>query len=264
MCCGSVTPQRPLTIPVKHRMSVQTLIIRWHDLALPRETLLALLRFALAVLIGASGGFLADRAGIPAGWLSGSLIASAVASSLGLHVRIPALLVQIMFILLGMTIGASVTPETLATMRQWPVAFITLLLSMALVTVAVIAYLRRFENYDKQTAFFSAIPGALSMVLAMTLQSQANLRMVLVTQTVRIVVLIAFLPAFIKMLGFAPMTAPVVTPSLFNAPAIEYVVLIGASCLAALAAMAVRFPGAPFSVPCWQVLACMARAIPQP
>ena len=212
-------------------------------MAFPRLDVMALLRLAAGIAIGTAGGYLATLAGIPAGWLSGALLATAIATSCGLNVAVPAPVVQVMFILLGLTIGASVTPETLSSMRQWPIAFLTLTISMVLVTVVVIAYLRRFENYDRQTAFFSAIPGALSMVLAMTMQSRADLRTVVVIQTVRLVVLIAFLPAIIKLFGFAAPPSPSAAPVIAEAPLVEYAVWIGVSTVAALAVMATKFPG---------------------
>jgi membrane AbrB-like protein len=152
---------------------------------------------ARTLLIAFAGGLLATLAGVPAGWLSGAMIAVTVAAIAGLDTRLPRLLADASFVLVGAMLGAGVTPEIVGQAAGWPVTLAGLVLSTLVVVVAVRAFLVHVARWDAPTALFAALPGALSYVMALATESHADVRRVAVSQTMRLFLLVALIPPLV-------------------------------------------------------------------
>ena len=68
--------------------------------------------------IATAGGAVLGLLGVPAGWLSGSILAVAGASLAGRPMLIPTLMMRAIFVLIGISLGAVVTPEKLADLAR--------------------------------------------------------------------------------------------------------------------------------------------------
>ena len=88
----------------------------------------------LTMTIAAAGGALFAALGLPAPWLTGSMMAIVAAAMAGLPVGLPARLRDVAFVLLGISMGSSATPESVAQMQAWPG-------SLALLALSVVATL---------------------------------------------------------------------------------------------------------------------------
>jgi len=157
--------------------------------------------FLLPCLAGATGGYLFHRLGMPAAWMSGALVAATVAALAGLRIRVPDPIGRAMFLLMGVVLGSAVTPETLRLMVTWPVSMAGLAILVPAIVAAITVYLVRVERYDRETAFYASVPGALSYVMALALTSKADARVVAVIQSFRLVLLMAVLPGLISVAG---------------------------------------------------------------
>src|SRR5688572_15848426 len=86
---------------------------------------------ALSTLgIAAAGGAVFALFDLPAAWLAGALVAVSVLALSGMPVYVPDLLRRIVFVVLGISLGAAVTPETVAGIRTWPITLALLALSL--------------------------------------------------------------------------------------------------------------------------------------
>src|SRR4029453_13509614 len=83
-----------------------------HVVLAPAETL----------VIAAAGGISFAALGIPAGLVSGSVLAVAIAALMGRPMRVPPPLTRVCFVLIGILLGAIVTPETLKGIATWPLS----------------------------------------------------------------------------------------------------------------------------------------------
>src|SRR5262245_4640102 len=81
-----------------------------------------LLPFAETLLIATAGGVIFTWLGFPAGLVSGSMLGTAVAALLGRPIAVPVPLARVSFVLIGILLGAVVTPETLRGMVTWPLS----------------------------------------------------------------------------------------------------------------------------------------------
>jgi len=194
------------------------------------------------LLIAAAGGAALGLVGFPAGWLSGSIIAVSVVGLAGRPVRIPEPLARLSYVVMGISLGGAVTPETLAGMARWPLSLAILLLAMIALTGAVTVYLRAVHGWDRATALLASFPGALATSLVLAVEYRADVRAVAVAQTTRVAGLAIMLPAGLAAFGFTgePMAR---TSAALLADPLAFALLVGGSSLAAVAAQWLRLPG---------------------
>lgn len=195
----------------------------------------------LAVSIGTLGGAVFAAAGLPAPWLAGSMAAVAAAALAGLPLAMPDLFRNAAFVLIGISMGAAVTPETVQQLQAWPLSLVLLAVSVAATLLGCTVYLERVHRWDPVTARFASIPGALSSVLVLAALSPADLPRVALAQSIRLFVLVALMPALLRLLGDAGAGAstagfPVSSP-------LEIVATLAASALAAAGLAALKVPG---------------------
>ena len=149
---------------------------------------------ALTLLIGALGGVLFDLAGIPAGWLAGSMIAVAAAAVLSAPVTLPRSMSDIAFVMLGTTIGTTVDRRSFEGLPDWPVTVAGLVVGIALLLTVVPLYLRRNHGIDRTTARMCAMPGAMGVVILHAIEVGADSRRVAIVQVLRLTSMLMIVP----------------------------------------------------------------------
>ncbi len=165
-------------------------------------------RFGAILLISTAGGILFTLIGLPAPWISGPLVAATIAVLAGLDTEVPRPVMLITWLVLGVSMGGGITPETIARLPSWPASLIILTLTVGAVMAAVSLFLRGAMGWDKSTSLYASAPGALSQVMLMAMESSADSRKVAVSQTLRVFVLVALLPGIVALLGAGPMALP--------------------------------------------------------
>jgi uncharacterized protein len=198
---------------------------------------------AETLALAAAGGAALGLIGVPAGWLSGSILAVAGASLAGRPMLIPTLLMRAIFVLIGISLGAVVTPETLHGMATYPVSIGVLILAMALISIGGAGYLRLIHRWDNVDAYLAAAPGGMSQVLALGAELGGDLRAIAIVQSIRVVVIAVGLPAGLSMLGLVGQAPPRVTGALSIGVLDELAILVAASTVVAIIAYRIRFPG---------------------
>jgi membrane AbrB-like protein len=168
------------------------------------------LNFVATLLVATAGAWLATVLSIPASWMCGAMIAVTAASFGRLDTRLPMPLVEASFLLIGIALGAGLTPELLRSVGAWPLSLVALLLTVIAVTAGSRWFLVRLSGWDRDTAFYASVPGALSYVIAVAATTGADLRKVAVSQSIRIFLLVAALPTIIVTLEGGPPAAPMV------------------------------------------------------
>jgi uncharacterized protein len=95
------------------------------------------------LLVAGAGGFLFDFAKFPAGWLAGAMVFAATAALAGRPLGLPENLARAFYVVLGMSIGAVATPQTVAGMAIWPLSIVAVTVAMAAGTLGTVVYLKR-------------------------------------------------------------------------------------------------------------------------
>lgn len=196
----------------------------------------------LTLVMGAAGGAAGALAGVPAGWLSGAMIVVGVATLSGVPTLIPNRVRDVVYVFLGATIGTGVSPEAVEGIAIWPLSIAALAVAVAALIGLCMMYLTRIAGWDRRTAFFASIPGALSYVMALAMTTGGvDVRRVAVSQSLRLLLLVAILPAVIVQVGSADAAATL--PPGKEAGAVELVALLAACAVSGLIFLRVGVPG---------------------
>ncbi|MGE3150745.1 MAG: AbrB family transcriptional regulator, partial [Pseudorhodoplanes sp.] len=156
------------------------------------------LRFLETCMWAAAGGAVFSFFGVPAGWLSGGLVLTAIAAFSGRQLTVLPSVMWVFSIAMGITIGGVVTPETLRGIAAWPVSIAVLVISGFCSTLCGFVYLRRVHGWDPVSASLAAMPGAMPQVLLYASQEKADVRGVAVVQTFRSAMFSVGLPAVLS------------------------------------------------------------------
>lgn len=223
---------------------------------------------ALALAIGSVGAALFWVIGFPAALLTGPATAVSIATIMGLRCIIPPALRDVVFLLIGVSIGSTVTPEVIATAMAWPLSLAVLLVTLLLVLVFAIIALERVFRFDRMTAALSATPGHLSYVLGLSADIGADVPRVALVQSMRVLLLTLAVPVLVALWGvegtaklvdrghIAPVSLAVIFPLAFGLGLIfkrlhvPAPLLLGAMAVSAVGHGADLTPGA---LPAWVI-----------
>ncbi len=170
----------------------------------------------LTLLVGALGSAAAVYAHMPAPYLTGPAIVVSVGGLAGLRFLVSPKFRDVCFVVIGISMGAGVTPEVLEAARSWPSSFLLMLLNVLIVYWAAFQLLNRGFGYDAITAKLASAPGHLSFVLGLGSETKADLPSVVTIQSVRVLALTVSVPIIVTLLHLegsgqatvhAPMTA---------------------------------------------------------
>jgi uncharacterized protein len=202
------------------------------------------LRAAETLAIAALGGLVLTWLGFPAGLVTGSLLGVAAAALLGRPVFVPASLSRVISVLVGISLGAVVSPETLKGLAAFPLSVAVLAISTLCMMIATTSYLRFVHGWDAQSALFGASPGALAQVMVLSADYKADLRAIAIVQTMRVVALTIGIPAGLTFFGLTAEGGIMARFVAAGPPSIsELAILVAVSTAAALLVWRLRFPG---------------------
>jgi membrane AbrB-like protein len=198
---------------------------------------------AETLAIALAGGLTFTLLGLPAGLVSGSVVAVATAALLGRPMRVPLPLARVCYVVVGTLLGTVVTPETLRGVITWPASVALLMLASLGMIAATMTYLRVVHRWDTFSALMGASPGSMAQVIALSSELGGDLRAVAIVQTVRVLLLVVGLPNGLALFGLVVPAVPVPRgPAGFSVLG-EMVLLLGVAVTFALIFLRLRFPG---------------------
>ena len=209
-----------------------------------------LLPVFLTIAVSAAGGGIATLLNLPAGWLMGGALGVTAAAMAGLPITMPNWLRDITFVLIGMSMGASVAPNSLQLLASWPISLAALALELILIISLTGWMLVKLFKLDPGTAYLSSFPGHLSFVMGIASAGVGNARQIVIIQVIRILMLTIVVPigaVFLPIDHFAP-------PTYTDFLSIIELVLLAAACVA-VGLVFIRL-----KVPAGLVLGAMAAA----
>jgi membrane AbrB-like protein len=206
----------------------------------PRDAILPPLE---TLLIAAAGGISLAMLGIPAGLVSGSVLAVAIAALAGRQMWVPNALQRVCFILIGILLGAIVTPETLKGIATWPFSIAVLVVATIAMIAATTSYLRFVHGWDWVSAFLGASPGAMAQVIAFSAEFKADLRGIAIVQVMRVLLIMVGLPGTLALFGHAAGVVIAAPEPAGGSSLVELAILIVVSTALAFFLRWIKFPG---------------------
>lgn len=186
------------------------------------------------IILAGLGGAMAAWIDAPLPWLIGSMLAVAIAATAGANMQVPAWLIPIVFVALGIQSGAGVSPQALALIGKWPLSLLGLAMAVPLISWAG-SELLCWRGWDRESALLASVPGALSVIMAVSAERGADTTRIAIVQTMRVAFLILLLPLMITV-GAPP------TPAV-PAPMSALAILAGLCAMAGAVAARIKLPG---------------------
>ncbi|MCF3935816.1 AbrB family transcriptional regulator [Acuticoccus sp. M5D2P5] len=192
----------------------------------------------VTLCVGAAGGFAFYALSAPAAFLTGSTALVTLWVVFKLPTHIPDVMRNGTFSVLGMMIGAGITPEGLTHLSALPVAIVGLFAVIAGATLASYWVLRHVGGWDRLSSLCGSIPGNFSLVVAVSLDQGARMERVVMSQVTRLIILVTAVPFALGGADAAGLrsTAPP------DYTLIDVTVTLGLAFASAYAAKAIRLP----------------------
>ncbi len=153
------------------------------------------------MLIGVAGGMLFLWAQLPGGLITGAMIAVGTAGICGRKMGLPQPLAHLILTTLGMSLGSVVTPEMIRNLGAYPVTVALLAIATFCSTFGSSYYLQRVHGWDRTSALLAGSPGALSQIIMLAQERNADVPGIAVAQITRVIILTGAVPMLLAMTG---------------------------------------------------------------
>ena len=153
-----------------------------------------------ALAVGTLGGAAASAFNLPLAWMMGAMLASGATAAAGMSGRIPQNLRRIVLAIAGIYIGAGVTPDLLNRMGKLPISLGLLTLYVSVATLAAALIFRRLMKTTRTTACCAAVPGGLSVAVAMA-ENRGDDRFIALMHMTRASLVVVAIPLLVKTTG---------------------------------------------------------------
>ena len=143
--------------------------------------------------LGAAGGGLASLADVPLAWMLGAMAANVPAALAGWDLRVPQPFRRAMLAVAGVYIGAGFSPESAGQLAAAPGSLALMAGYVLLATFLGAAAFRKFLRVNGETAFCSAMPGGLTVAIALS-ERRGDERVVALMQVLRVTMIVLLVP----------------------------------------------------------------------
>jgi membrane AbrB-like protein len=151
--------------------------------------------------------------GLPLPWLLGPIAACLVAALFRVPLKGIGWLNDGMRTVLGVAVGATLTPAVLATFPSMWVTLVLVPVMVLCIGLVGIPYFRRVWGYDMPTAYYATMPGGLQDMLIFGEEAGANVRTLSLIHATRVMVIVVALPFILSVIWQADLTNPPGVPA---------------------------------------------------
>lgn len=113
------------------------------------------------------------------------------------------------FMVIGWQLGSRFSPAIWLAFAEWLRAAAFLIIWVIFSVLIAALYFHRIAGYDKLTSIYASLPGALASIVSFIQGTQVNERQVIVSQTVRVVMVVGILPFLFSFFMEVPHFPPI-------------------------------------------------------
>lgn len=202
-------------------------------------------QIALALGIGAIGGYIFLQMRLPLAWMMGAMCLTTAAAIAGVPIRMATGLRTGFLAILGVMLGSAFRPEIVQHLGEWVLTSVAMLAYVVLAGSLVYVYFRRVAGYDRATAYFSATPGGLSEMITIGTAMGGDERVISLTHGARILLVVLTVPLFFRyFIGYEPPAGAVTGVSFMSIPLYDLGLLALCAVVGAALAKLARIPAA--------------------
>jgi membrane AbrB-like protein len=193
------------------------------------------LRMGLAYGVAVAFGYGAALVKMPLAWVLGPLIATALITLAGFKLPAPPVLRRGAQLVIGCTIGLSITSAVVLGLIEWFPLMIATALASVFVSASLSPVLAQLGRIDLKTAFFATMPGGLSEMGNIGASMGAQMPPIAVLHALRVAVVVLLIPPLMVAQGLYQ--SPVPMPDL---PVLWVGIVVAAGLAGAMVARLVR------------------------
>ncbi|MEO1678884.1 MAG: AbrB family transcriptional regulator [Pseudomonadota bacterium] len=161
-----------------------------------------------AFLVGFAGVAVFHLLSLPLPWLLGPVIASLVAALMGVPLKGVRPVNEAMRTVLGVAVGATLTPTVLATFPgMWQTLLLVPVMVAAIGAVGV-PYFLRVWRYDFRTSYYATMPGGFQDMVVFGEEAGANVRALSLIHATRLLLIVVALPFLLSQVWDADLSNP--------------------------------------------------------
>jgi membrane AbrB-like protein len=153
------------------------------------------------LVVGALGAALFYLAELPGGLISGAMIAVAAVGVAGRPVGLPQPMSHVILMTLGTSLGSMLSPTMVKNLSAYPVTIALLAVATFCSTFGSSLYLQRIHGWDRTSALLAGSPGALSQIIMLATERNADVPGIAVVQIFRVIILTGAVPMLLAATG---------------------------------------------------------------
>lgn len=167
-------------------------------------------------------------AGLPLPFLFGPMAASLVLALAGVRLSGFGQVSIGARTILGIAVGASITPAVLGQLPQMAGSIALVPLYIAIIGTVGVVFFRRVCGYDPVTAFYASMPGGLQDMIIFGEEAGGNTRVLSLIHATRVLVIVSVAPVLLTQVYDASLTKPIGQP-VVDTPPVELVLMVAAA-----------------------------------
>ncbi len=149
---------------------------------------------ALTVTAAAAGAALFAFLGLPLPFLFGPMFACLVAALCGAQLKALGPINTAARTILGIAIGASITPEVVGVLPQMALSVAIIPAYIAMIALIGVPYFHRICGLDRTTAYYAAMPGGLQDMIMFGQEAGGNVRALSLIHATRVLIIVTVAP----------------------------------------------------------------------
>ncbi|WP_291834066.1 AbrB family transcriptional regulator [Limimaricola sp.] len=197
----------------------------------------------MTLAVSGTGVVLFRVAHLPLPWLLGPMLGCLVAALAGLPLRGAPRASMVMRTILGVAVGASITPALVHRLPQMTASLA--MMPLLVVAVGAVGYplFRRVFGFDHPTSYYAAMPGGLQDMLVFGAEAGGDMRALGLIHATRVLIVVSLLPLVFAYILGVDMSRPPGLPAA-DIPVVELALMAAAAILGWQGAQAVGLFGA--------------------
>ncbi len=168
---------------------------------------------AATLALGVAGTLVFLALGLPLPFLFGPMLACLLAALLGAPLRGTGQVAVAARTVLGVAIGASVTPALLGELPQMAASVALIPLYVGLIGLIGVPYFSRVCGLDRITAYYAAMPGGLQDMVIFGQEAGADPRALSLIHATRVLIIVTIAPVILTQGFGVPLTNPIGEPA---------------------------------------------------
>ncbi|GFE65338.1 AbrB family transcriptional regulator [Litoreibacter roseus] len=163
--------------------------------------------------------------GLPLPWLLGPMFACLIAALAGFPLRGTPMISDTMRTILGVAVGASITPAVIDRLDQMALSISFIPLFILLSGAVGFPYFRRIWGFDPATSYYSAMPGGLQDMLIFGEEAGGNPRILSLIHATRVLLVVTALPMAMAIMFEIDLSQPPGAPAT-SIPVSELLIMV--------------------------------------